>query len=213
VNLDGYKSLRTFLTFAVPLKFIKSNFNLNGGVSFTQLPGLINGNLNETRNTVYSMGGVLSSNISQYVDFTLSYTANINDVKNQLQPNSNDKFFQHQAALQLNLLSKNGWLWQNDLGNQYFSGLNQSQNINFWLWNMNFGKKFLKDQKGELRLSVFDLLGQNQSINREVTDSYIEESRNRVLQRYFMLTFTYNLRTFGTAASRAANRRASMGNQ
>lgn len=202
VNLDGYKSLRSFITFAVPLKFIKSNFNLNGGVTFTDIPGMINSRLNETKNTVYTIGSVIASNVSQYVDFTVSYTANFSDVKNMLQPSTNDKYFQHTAGLQLNLLSKNGWIFQNDLNNQYFSGLNQSQNQDFWLWNINVGRKFLKDNKGELRLGVFDLLGQNQSIVRNVTGEYIEETVSQVLQRYFMLTFTYNLRNFGAATQR-----------
>ena len=78
---------------------------------------------------------------------------------------------------------------------------------NYTLWNIAFGKKFLKDRKGDLRLSVFDLLGQNQSIVRNVTETYIENQQTQVLQRYFLLTFTYNLRNFGTAAARAANRR------
>ena len=67
-------------------------------------------------------------------------------------------------------------------------------------------KKFLKAQKGELKLTVFDLLKQNQSIVRNVTGEYIEDVRNEVLRQYFMLTFTYNLRNFGTAASRQQNR-------
>jgi hypothetical protein len=50
------------------------------------------------------------------------------------------------------------------------------------------------------------LLKQNQSIMRNVSDSYIEDVQYKVLQQYFMLTFTYNLRNFGTAAARALNR-------
>jgi hypothetical protein len=206
VNLDGYRSLRSFLTFAVPLKFIKSNFNLNGGVTFSKLPGIINGLQNQTDNTTYTAGAVIASNVSQYVDFTVSYSANFNNVKNQLQPASNDHYFQHVAGLQLNLLSKTGWFFQNDLNNQYYSGLSAGFNQNYWLWNMSAGKKILKDQKGELKLSVFDLLKQNRSITREVTSEYIQDVQNQVLQQYFMLTFTYNLRNFGTAAARAANR-------
>lgn len=208
VNLDGYSSLRSFLTFAVPLKFIKSNLNLNGGVTYTKLPGIINSLRNETQTYTYTAGVVIASNVSQYVDFTVSYTANFNDVQNALITSSNYHYFQHVAGLQLNLLSKNGWFYQTDLNNQYFSGLSSALNQNYWLWNMNVGKKFLKDQRGELKLGVFDLLKQNQSINRTVTGEYIEDSQNQVLQRYFMLTFTYNLRNFGTAAARAANRRA-----
>ncbi len=65
------------------------------------------------------------------------------------------------------------------------------------MWNIAVGQKFLKNQNGELKLSVFDLLKQNKSISRDVTESYVEDQRNQVLQQYFMLTFTYKLKTFG----------------
>src|SRR5205085_8195284 len=87
--------------------------------------------------------------------------------------------------------------FQNDLNNQLYSGLTEGYNQNYFLWNMSAGKKFLKNQKGELKLSVFDLLKQNRSITRNVTETYIEDVQNQVLQQYFMLTFTYNLRNFG----------------
>jgi hypothetical protein len=67
---------------------------------------------------------------------------------------------------------------------------------------MGAGKKFLKDQKGELKLSVFDLLKQNTSITRTTTELYVEDVRNDVLQQYFMLTFTYKLKNFGTPPKR-----------
>jgi hypothetical protein len=180
-------------------------------VSYNRFPGLVNNVNSETVNMVYTLGTVLASNISQYVDFTVSYSANFNTVDNNTQPNQNADYFQHVAGLQLNLLSKKGWFFQNDLNNQFFSGLTAGFNQNYWLWNMGIGKKLLKDQKGELRLNVFDLLGQNQSIQRNVTERYIEDAQNVVLQRYFMLTFTYNLRNFGTAADRAANRAGTRG--
>jgi hypothetical protein len=206
VNLDGYNSLRSFVTFAVPIKAIKTNVNVNGGVTYNKFPGFVNKIQSETVNMVYTLGTVFASNISQYVDFTLSYTANFNTVENNIQQEQNTDYFQHVAGLQMNLLSRKGWFFQNDLNNQFFSGLSQGFNQNYWLWNAGVGKKFLKDQKGELRLNVFDLLGQNQSIQRNVTERFIEDAQNQVLQRYFMLTFTYNLRNFGTAAARAANR-------
>ncbi|WP_066409835.1 TonB-dependent receptor [Flavisolibacter tropicus] len=206
INLDGYNSLRSFLTFAIPVRAIKSNVNINGGFTYNRFPGLINNVSNLANNYVYTIGTVIASNISQYVDFTVSYSANFNNVTNSIVKERNDSYFQHTAGLQLNLLSKKGWFFQNDLNNQYYSGLSAGYNQSFWLWNMGAGKKFLKDQKGELRFNVFDLLGQNRSLGRNVTETYIEDERNEVLQRYFMLTFTYNLRNFGTAAARAANR-------
>ena len=205
INLDGFTSLRSFLTFAVPLKFIKTNLNLNGGVTYNKYPGLVNKLENETRNLIFNTGIVLASNVSEFVDFNISYSANFNKVENDLSPDQDDQYFQHVAGLQLNLLSKKGWFFQNDLNNRMYNGLGEEFDQNYFLWNMSIGKKFLKDRKGELKMSVFDLLKQNRSIERNITETYLEDVSNQVLRQYFMLTFTYNLRNFGTAATRAAN--------
>jgi hypothetical protein len=180
------------------MKAIKSNVNFNGGISYSKLPGLINYEKSISDNYNYSFGAVIASNVSEYVDFNLSYNANINKVKNATQPQFNNDYFTHLVGIQFNLLSKKGWFFQNDLNNQYYNYKNAADQ-NFWLWNMSAGKKFLKDQKGEVKLSVFDLLKQNKSITRNVTEGYIEDIQSRVLTQYFMLTFTYKLKNFGKA--------------
>jgi hypothetical protein len=181
----------------MPLKFIKSSLNWNAGYSYANLPGLINGASNLSKSQTYNAGAVLASNVSEYVDFTLSYTANFNQVQNSIQPELNNNYFSQVAGVRVNLLSKDGWLFQNDLNNQSYHGLTDGYNQNFWLWNIAVGKKFLKNNRGELKLSVFDLLKQNQSISRNVEETYIEDVQTQVLRQYFMLTFTYNLRNFG----------------
>lgn len=202
VNLDNFWNIRSFVTLGLPLKFIKSNLNLNNGYTYSFVPGIINGENNLSRNQSYNTGLVLSSNISEYIDFNLSYNANFSTVKNSLQPGLNNKYFNQSAGLQMNLLTKNGWLLQNDINNQLYNGLSDGFNQSFWLWNLSVGKKFLKKQAGELKLSVFDLLKQNQSINRNISESFIDDVQTRVLQQYFMLTFTYKLRNFGSRLSR-----------
>jgi Outer membrane protein beta-barrel family/Carboxypeptidase regulatory-like domain len=197
VNLNGYVSARSFFTYALPLKFVKSNINFNGGVSFTNLPGLLNNVENISKTFNYNVGAVFSSNISEYVDFNINYSANINTVKNSIEPSLNNNYFMQVAGISANLLTKKGLFFNNDLNNQYYSGLTGANNTNYWLWNIAIGQKFLKKQMGELKLSVFDLLKQNRSITRNVTASYVQDVNNQVLQQYFMLTFTYKLKTFG----------------
>ena len=205
VNLNGYNSIRTFFTYSMPLKFIKSNMNLNTGYSYSRLPGLANNRKLVTNNNVYNAGIALGSNISQYVDFNLSYSANFNQTSGS--GTSNTKYVNRVAGLTMNLLDKKGYFVQSDVSYQANSGLSAGFNRKYGLWNAAVGKKFLKNQAGELKLSVFDLLKQNQSIVRTVTTSYIEDAQNQVLQRYFLLTFTYNLKNFGTPAKQSgANR-------
>ena len=199
INLDGYKSLRSFLTYSMPVKFIKSNINLNAGFSYSKLPGQVNYVNSVTDNYTYSTGVGLASNINEYIDFNLSYSANFNTAKNDIQSQSNTKYVNQSTGAQLNLLSKSGWFIQNDVSNQSYTGLSAGFNQSFWLWNAAIGKKFLKSRAAELKLSVFDLLKQNQSISREITANYIQDTQSQVLQQYFMLTFTYSLKNFGKA--------------
>ena len=202
INMDGQRNFNVFVTYAQPLKFMKTNVSLNTGFVANRTPGLINNEEGVTTSYNYNAGVVLASNISQYVDYTISYNGSFNNAKNTLQPDADNKYFSHTTTAKLNLLSKNGWLFNTDLSNQIYSGLSDGFNQSYWLWNMAIAKKILKGQKGEIRLSVFDLLDQNQSISRSVTETYFEDVTTMVLKQYFMLTFTYNLKNFGKAPAR-----------
>ncbi len=156
---------------------------------------------------------VLSSNISTKLDFTLSFSGNYNIVRNSLQPKLNSNYFSQQTSARVNWIFGKGFVLQTDLTNQSYRGLGAGFNQNFTLWNASFGKKFLKDNKGELKLTVFDILAQNNSINRNVTETYLEDVTSRVLTQYAMLTFTYTLRNFGKAPAPTEERRREWGGE
>lgn len=196
VNLDGYQTLRSLLTYSMPLKFIKSTLNIQGGGNYVRTPGLINGVRNETANASYTAGAVIASNISDKIDFTLSYTGGWNEVKNTLQPQLNNNYQIHSGNVKLNWIPLKWLVLNTDLTYNQFSGLGSGFDQQFILWNAYLGVRFLKNQSGELKLSAFDILNQNNSISRTVTETFIEDVRTRVLNRYFMLTFTYTLRNF-----------------
>ncbi|MEI9943702.1 MAG: TonB-dependent receptor [Chitinophagaceae bacterium] len=217
VNLSGYKSLATFLTFSQPVKFIKSNLSLNAGFNYSNIPSLLVndgvGVKGSTKNYTYNTGVVVASNINEYVDFNLSYDANFSNAKVNSESN---KSVNTSAGLQLNLLSKSGWFLQNDVTNLTTSGLGEGYNQSFWLWNAAFGKKLLKKKQAEIKLSVFDLLKQNQSITRTISqiNGSIIDSKSQVITQYFMLTFTYSLKSFGTPArSQFGGQRGNFGGQ
>jgi len=65
------------------------------------------------------------------------------------------------------------------------------------LVNLDLGYRIPPSNKTEIKLTVFDLMNQNVSIDRNVTDVYVEDVRTQVLRQFFMLTVTYNLRRFG----------------
>ncbi len=196
VNLDGFANIRSHLNYGFPAGFLKSNLNLNAGAGYIRTPSLISGQKNIANSWSLSGGVMLSSNISENVDFTLSYNTNYNMVGNSLQPQLDNNYHLHTARSTFSLIFLNNWVLRNDLSYRYFGGLTDDFNQDYTLWNMNIGRKLFQNNLGEITLSVFDLLGQNDNIVRNVSDSYIEDLRTNELSRFFMLTFTYNLRNF-----------------
>lgn len=200
-NLDGYYNIKSFVTYGLPLRSIKSNLNLNANAAYVRSPGKINRELNFANNTSAGLGLVLSSNISEKIDFTLSSNSYYNWVYNTLNTSSDSRFFNQSSRLALNYIFWKGIAFNTELNHQVYTGMANGYNPNFLLWNMSVAKKLFKNQQGELRLSVFDLLKQNTSVVPTVTETYTQNTRTHVLQQYFMLTFTYNLRFFKGGAS------------
>jgi hypothetical protein len=195
-NLDGYKNLRVFTTYGFPFKAIKTNINLDLTANYTSIPGLINEELNLSDNRSLTTGVTFASNISEKVDFTISSRSGLNWVNNSLNMAGNTHYLNQKTSLKLGWVMPLGIVFRSTIAHQFYDGLSENFDQGYFLWNMSLGKKILKDQQGELALTVFDLLNQNQSITRNVTDVYIEDLQTNVLEQYFMLKFTWNFRNF-----------------
>ncbi|NVJ85294.1 MAG: TonB-dependent receptor [Algoriphagus sp.] len=196
VNLDGYWDLRSWFGYGMPVDFIKSNLNINGGLGYTQRPTFVNNEAGFNNSRRISTGLSLSSNISDQIDFNIWTRLSFNRVENTLNPNLNNKFFNQRARINFNWIIWEGFVYRLDLNHQVNAGLSDGFDANFTLVNMSLGKKIFANQRGEISLNVYDLFRQNNNIRRNITDTFIEDVQTNVLQRYFMLTFSYNIRRF-----------------
>jgi len=198
VNLNDNYAVRSMITYSLPVTKIKCNVSVNGGVNFLHSPALINQTINYSTTLNYNAGIVLSSNISEKIDFTVSYNSNYNDVKNSIQQTMNNNYYIGLTAVKLNIMPWKGLVLGSDFTHYLFKGLSGQFNQDIPLWGGNIGYKFLKNREAEFKLSVFDLLSRNNSITRNVTENYVEDLQNSVLRKYVLLTFTYNIKKFGT---------------
>lgn len=196
VNLNGAWNIRSFISYGLPLGAIRSNLNFTGTISYNQTPELINEALNFAQTPTAGLGLVLSSNISEKVDFTLSTQSSFSSINNTLTAQNNTDFFNHITRLRLNLIMGKGWVFRSNVNHILNSGLSEGFNQTFVLWNAELGKKFMGD-KAEINISAFDMLKQNQSIQRSVTGSYIEDRQTQILTQFFMLNLVFNIRNFG----------------
>jgi hypothetical protein len=66
------------------------------------------------------------------------------------------------------------------------------------MWSAAVNWQLFKKQQGTIRLAVYDILKQNLGIYRNISQTFIEDRQTQVLQQYFLLSFIYNLRRFGS---------------
>ncbi|MFT4094283.1 MAG: outer membrane beta-barrel protein, partial [Niabella sp.] len=206
INLDGYQNFNGLLVYAFPVKAIKSNFNITTNYTYSKTPSKYNDEVGFVSRNTLGGGIVLSSNVSEYVDFTVRYDANYTKTTSTLNnASSGQNYFQQTPSFILNLLSKNGWLFNTTVDYTDYN-LKGSAGVQYTLWNASIGKKFLPKKAGELKLSVFDILKQNNSFSQTVNSyNLIQTTTTKVLQQYFMLTFTYSLKNFGKGKASSSN--------
>lgn len=196
VNLDGYYSLNSFVTYGFPISKIHSNLNLDFTVNHTHTPGQVDEILNYADNSNVGLGLTLSSNISENVDFTLSSRSYYNIISNSLQTSGNSNYLNQKTKLKFDWIVFKDFIFRNELTHEYYDGLDESYDSNYLIWNLSLGKKLFKDNRGEISLAVFDMLNQNTSLSRNVYESYVEDIQTNVLQRYVMLSMKYDIRHF-----------------
>jgi hypothetical protein len=196
ININGYYSLRGLLTYGFPVKQLKSSMNISSGVNYNHQPGLINGLRNVARNYAINQSVVLSSNISERIDFTVSSNANYTIAKNSIQEQANNNYWNFVSSVKLNWIFWKGFVFNSNVTNNAYQGLSAGLDQSIWYWNAGLGYKFLKDESLELKVTAFDILNRNNSIRRDITETYIEDSEVNVLRRYFLFSVTYRISQF-----------------
>ena len=214
-NLDGYWQLRTHLSYGLPIGFLKSNFNVMAGVIYTKTPSMLGGTVdaatgmisggerNDTKNMGYDFRAVLGSNISENVDFTLSWNGTYNEATNSLNADkSKNRYFNHTAQGNLKVVFPLGFTFTASAAYSQYIGFTNDYSEDYLLCNAWLGKKVFRNKRGEVMIGVNDLLNQNRAFSRTTGSGYTQNSTNSVIGRYYMVQFTYNLRRFGKKGSR-----------
>ena len=201
VNMDGYWMLRTHLSYGLPVSFLKCNFNIMGGITYTLTPSRINGLRNDAGNMGYDLRAVLGSNISENVDFTLSWDGTYNVAKNSIASTGNNKYFNHTAQGDFKFVFWKGFTFTASAAYTQYKGITNDYNDSYLLCSASIGKKIFRNRRGEISFGVNDIFNQNTAFVRTTGSGWTQNATNSVIGRYYLLKFTFNLRRFGKKAS------------
>jgi outer membrane receptor protein involved in Fe transport len=196
VNLDHSMQLRSFSNAGFMIEDIRSTMNFNASATYTTTPGLINDVKNISKTTALGAGVMVTSNISEDVDYRIGYNPTYNETRNDVQKSLNNNYIIHNANASFYWMYYGNLFIRTDVTYYYNSGLSGSVQKDYYLWNAAIGSKLFADKTGEIKLEVFDILKQNKSLTKTVSDTYIEDRNTQVLKQYVLLTFTYNLKRF-----------------
>ena len=75
-----------------------------------------------------------------------------------------------------------------------------SNRTNFTNWNANIAKRFMKDDKLEIKFEVMDLLNQNRGYDRNFDSYSFTETYYNTLKRFWLLSATWNISKNGKPA-------------
>jgi hypothetical protein len=189
-------NVRSFFTYGRPFDPLRSNLNLNLGASYSQTPGMINQQLNVSDIYNLNTGFVLGSNISPRLDFTLSTSLNYNVVSNSINTVQDGDYLFYSGQGRLNWLPMERLTLESALTYSQYNGLGGELDRGQVQWNAGVGYRFLTDNAAEVKLSVVDILNQNQNITRTVNEMFIEDRETQMLGRYVMLNVSYRLRNW-----------------
>jgi len=200
VNVDGIYNMTGNIHWGLPLRPLNGTVNFSSNIGYSKTKQFINTVPNTIRTFTAGPAVRFDLSPSDKLDLSLGAGMNYNSSTYSLQAAYNTRYFSQQYDADINWqLPANFYLstsFSYTVNNQRAEGFDTAVP----LWTASFSRQFLRFNRGELKLSVFDILDRNLSISRTSNQNYVEDSRVNNLQRFFQLSFTYSLSKTGLPA-------------
>ena len=178
-------------------KKLNTRFNIGLNNNLYNTYNFLNGVKNNITNLAINPRVTMNYNYKEIFDLSFSARFGYNEVRYSLQETFNDDYWRNVYELETNI----NLPWHISINNEFtytnYAGRSQGFNQRVALWNAAITKGIFKFQRGTLKLSVYDLLDENIGISRNANLNFIEDVSYKVLNRFFMLGFIYNLSKAG----------------
>lgn len=198
MNMRGFWDFRLRGTYGFPLHFMKCNLNIRGTFGVGRTPSILNGEHLKLENTWGELGAVLSSNISERLDFTLTYSGTYTKSQTRFMNGfaRNDNVRQ-KATGELKYITPHDFTISSSLSWNDYKAIGDNYANSYLLCNIYVGHRVLPRGLGEISVGVNDLFNQSERIySRSVSTTAISEVINRGVGRYVAIQFVYNIRHY-----------------
>ncbi|MBL7872339.1 MAG: TonB-dependent receptor [Cyclobacteriaceae bacterium] len=192
VNVDYSKSLRGNFNFGFPIKKINSRFNFGPSATLSETIAVLNGQNNNARSR--TLGGNSRYNFTYKEIVILDLSANLNQQETQYDFSTPDQQFFNQtykAEINLSFLKKYSFNTSYEYLIYTSKTTDFRQEIPFL--DISISRFILKNNAGELKFKVNNVLDQSNSVNQSSGENYIQQQTTNNLGRFYMVSFTYAL--------------------
>ncbi|MEP5614245.1 MAG: outer membrane beta-barrel protein, partial [Cyclobacteriaceae bacterium] len=195
VNADNSMTISNYTSFSRPIKFAKTRFRISNRIAMNEGFTIINDITSETTNTNNTLSISFENLKKKVVDWNVGtdYTTGKTDGSQEV---SSQDFTNQTYYLDVTISFLKKWSVSSNFDYRIFESASFSDDQEVQLWEASIQRNFMKNDRGELKASVFDILNQNQGINRTTNFNFIEEERITSIGTYYMLSFTYRLSAF-----------------
>jgi hypothetical protein len=197
VNIDTDKQLTGYASFGTPLRFIDTRIQLNANLTYNKSLIPINGVENDLDRLSGTLGIQFQGMNSEVIEYTVGSNWTQSNTKYSEDSRQDQKFFTHHYFGDLTLNFLKTWSLSTSMDYRLYTGDQFEENQALPIWKASLSKYVLEGKRGQIRLSVFDLLDENKGLSRTATANYLEEVRANSIGRYVMLSFLYSIKGFG----------------
>jgi outer membrane receptor protein involved in Fe transport len=104
-------------------------------------------------------------------------------------------YITHRANLAIDLHLSDKWTWNTAYAYTYNPLVAQGFQRNSNLLSLSLARRIQKKDKGELRITCYDLLNQSVNTFHYASENTVNDIQNQSLRRYFLLTYSYRFST------------------
>ncbi|SEW10829.1 Outer membrane receptor proteins, mostly Fe transport [Chitinophaga sp. YR573] len=209
MNANGAYNIDGFMVNTIPVnKKNNSTINFNTSLSYGRdvsfsTTGTDFSSAVKTFNKTYSITQGLSFNYfyKELFDVSTTASAQYSAARYDIQPTANTNYFNYSFMVDFNVNLPAGFIIGSDLTYTLNAGRAAGYNVDVTMLNAFISKSVFKQKQGLIKLYGYDILKRNVSISRSTGENYIQDTNNMVLQQYFMLSFTYFLKKFGSGGN------------
>jgi len=190
INVDGNADVTLFAGGGLPFWKQKFKFQPNVNLSYSHYTNFINSEKNVTDNFYVGAGMELEFELDS-LEISINNSFSYNNPKSSLNAVSNTPFSNQSYGARIMWRMPKGFKIETDVNYTINGQRAEGYNLNFFIWNAELSKTFLKTENLVLSLIGKDILNQNINAQRQVSGNIVVDNRTRIISRYFLLKLTY----------------------